>query len=218
MNIHSVTADMTTHPGASAAPVAMTTRVLDAALAVFTERTYAGTAVPAVAERAGIGVGTIYRSFAGKEEVANAVYRRAKLGLLDELVAALAPLGSSATSRDRVAAVWAGLAAYAEVDPAGFAFLEHQQHAAYLDADSLTVSSRVDALAADLVRAGQAAGEIRPGEPELLVALAFGAFVGLSKLARSRGTTPSAAEVALAGDAVWHLLAPLPPPRQKDHS
>jgi AcrR family transcriptional regulator len=183
--------------------------VLDAALAVFTERTYAGAAVPQVADRAGIGVGTIYRSFPGKEALANAVYRRAKLALLEHLLAALEPLDPDASSRDRVAAVWSGLAAYAGSDPDGFAFLEHQQHAAYLDDESRAVSARVDALAADLVCAGQATGEIREGDPEVLVALAFGAYVGLTKLARSRGATPSAADVALAGDAVWHLLAPL---------
>jgi AcrR family transcriptional regulator len=205
MKIHSVT----TTERAPSAPATMTTRVLDAALAVFTERTYAGTAVPQVAERAAIGVGTIYRSFPGKEALANAVYRRAKLALLDHLLAALEPLPADASARERVAAVWSGLAAYADGDPEGFAFLEHQQHAAYLDDESRAVSARVDALAADLVRSGQSAAEIRPGDPEVLVALAFGAFVGLTKLARSRGTTPSAADVALAGDAVWHLLAPL---------
>jgi AcrR family transcriptional regulator len=205
MNIHSVIA--TTERTATAAT--MTTRVLDAALAVFTERTYAGTAVPQVAERAGIGVGTIYRSFPGKEALANAVYRRAKLALLDRLLAALEPLPADASARERVGAVWSGLAAYADSDPDGFAFLEHQQHAAYLDDQSRAVSDRVDALAVELVRGGQATGEIRPGDPEVLVALAFGAFVGLTKLARSRGATPSAADIALAGDAVWHLLAPL---------
>ena len=151
MNIHSVTT--TLDPGA-AAPATMTTRVLDAALAVFTERTYAGTAVPQVAERAGIGVGTIYRSFPAKEALANAVYRRAKLALLDHLLAALEPLPADAPAHERVAAVWSGLAAYAGSDPDGFAFLEHQQHAAYLDTESRAVSARVDALAAELVRTG----------------------------------------------------------------
>jgi AcrR family transcriptional regulator len=204
MNIHSMTAP-TLEPGPVAAP--MTTRVLDAALAVFTERTYAGAAVPLVAARAGVGVGTIYRSFPGKEQLANAVYRRAKLALLDHLATALAALGAGAPAREQVSAVWSGLAAYAEGDPDGFAFLEHQQHAAYLDDESRAVSARVDSLACDLVRAGQATGEIRPGDPEVLLALAFGAYVGLTKLARSRGITPSRTDVALAGDAVWHLLA-----------
>ena len=199
MNIHSVIAILDTAP--------MTARVLDAALAVFTERTYGGTAVPQVAERAGIGVGTIYRSFEGKEALANAVYRRAKLALLDHLHAALGALGADATTFDQVAAAWAGLAAYAAGDPDGFAFLEHQQHATYLDDASRAVSDRVDALGADLIRAGQARGDLRDGDPDLLVALVFGAFVGLTKAARSRSRPLAPADVSRAGDAVWHLLA-----------
>ena len=97
MNIHSV-------------PVTMpstTTRVLDAALAVFTERTYGGAAVPQVAARAGVGVGTIYRSFAGKEELVNAVYRRAKQqlarqGLVGEVLR-LGSLGGGKHHRSRIA-------------------------------------------------------------------------------------------------------------------
>ena len=197
MNIHSV-------------PVTMpstTTRVLDAALAVFTERTYGGAAVPQVAERAGVGVGTIYRSFAGKEELANAVYRRAKQAMLDRLVSALASVGPDASPRARVGAVWAGLAAYAGSDPNGFAFLEHQQHAAYLDEASLALGRRIDGLAEELVRDGQRSGELREGDPATLVALVFGAFVGLTKQRRSIGRHLTDSDVAAAGDAVWHLVA-----------
>ena len=208
MNIHSV-------------PVVasrMTTRVLDAALAVFTERTYGGAAVPQVAERAGIGVGTIYRSFAGKEELANGVYRRAKQGMLDHLVAALSVLPPDATSRERVSAVWSGLAAYAVADPDGFAFLEHQQHASYLDGESVALGRRIDAFAEDLVRDGQRAGDLRDGDPAMLVALVFGAFVGLSKQRRSVGLPLTSSDVEAAGDAVWHLVARPLTPTSKDLS
>ena len=197
MNIHSV----------PDVPVPMTSRVLDAALAVFTERTYGGATVPQVAERAGIGVGTIYRSFAGKEELANGVYRRAKQAMLDHLVAALTVLPPDATSRQRVTAVWSGLAAYAVADPDGFAFLEHQQHAAYLDEASLALGRRIDGLAEELVRDGQRSGELREGDPATLVALVFGAFVGLTKQRRSIGRHLTDSDVAAAGDAVWHLVA-----------
>jgi len=167
MNIHSVPTETT-----------MTTRVLDAALAVFTERTYGGSTVPQVAERAGVGVGTIYRSFVGKEALANGVFRRAKESMLEHLLEALAEAGPDASPRSRVAAVWSGLAAYAASDPDGFAFLEHQQHAAYLDDESAT-----------------------------LVALVFGAFVGLSKQRRALGRPLSTTDLDAAGDAVWHLVA-----------
>jgi AcrR family transcriptional regulator len=199
MNIHSVIVPMTA--------TLMTTRVLDAALAVFTERTYGGATVPQVAERAGVGVGTIYRSFVGKEALANGVYRRAKESMLEHLLAALAEVGPDPAPRRQVAAVWSGLAAYAASDPDGFAFLEHQQHAAYLDEESLALARRIDALAEGLVRDGQASGDLRDDDPATLVALVFGAFVGLSKQRRALGHPLSTTDLDAAGDAVWHLVA-----------
>jgi AcrR family transcriptional regulator len=199
-----------TSPVPEAAP--MTARVLDAALAVFTERTYGGAAVPQVAEHAGIGVGTIYRSFDGKEALANAVYRRAKRALLDRLRAAMVELGPEAGTRTQVLAAWSALAAYAADDPDGFAFLEHQQHASYLDAESLAVGTQVDELAADLVRAGQVRGDVRVGDPDVLVALVFGAFVGLTKVARQRDVPLDDDEVRRCGEAAWNLLAATPGP------
>ena len=48
--------------------------ILDAALALFVERGYHGTAVPAIAERAGVAAGTIYHHFESKEQLVNAVF------------------------------------------------------------------------------------------------------------------------------------------------
>ena len=48
-------------------------RILDAALGLFAERGFHGTAVPLVAGRAEVGAGTIYRFFESKEEIALAL-------------------------------------------------------------------------------------------------------------------------------------------------
>ena len=52
--------------------------ILEAALPLFVERGFYGTAVPAVADRAGVAAGTIYHHFASKEAMVNALYRRWK--------------------------------------------------------------------------------------------------------------------------------------------
>ena len=52
--------------------------ILAAALELFAERGFYGTAVPAVAQRAGVGAGTIYRYFDNKEALVNVLYRRWK--------------------------------------------------------------------------------------------------------------------------------------------
>src|SRR6185369_16360221 len=58
-------------------------RILDAALSLFAERGFHGTPVPLVAERASVGAGTIYRYFASKEALVNALYQRWKMAFID---------------------------------------------------------------------------------------------------------------------------------------
>ena len=74
-------------------------------------------------------------------------------------------------------------------------------------ATALALGRRIDGLAEDLVRDGQRGGDLREGDPATLVALVFGAFVGLTKQRRSIGRPLTDSDVAAAGDAVWHLVA-----------
>src|SRR5262245_28981195 len=53
--------------------------IMAAALELFIKRGFYGTAVPEIAERAGVGAGTIYRYFESKEALVNAIYRQQKL-------------------------------------------------------------------------------------------------------------------------------------------
>lgn len=69
-------------------------RVLEAAKAVFSEGG-AETGLEAVARRAGVGIGTLYRHFPTREALYEAVYRREVehlAGLAQELAASLPPL------------------------------------------------------------------------------------------------------------------------------
>jgi AcrR family transcriptional regulator len=187
----------------SRAVLALSTReaLLDAALAVFTEHTYAGTAVPMVAERAGTAVGTIYRHYPSKQALGNAVYQRWKGRLLERLAAR----PDESTSREAFAHLWAAMRDFAAEQPAAFAFLEYQQHSGYLDADSVALGDRSAQVATDMVVRGQQRGEIRRADPAVLVALAYGAFIGLAK-ARWTGAAVGEADMADAERAVWDLL------------
>jgi TetR/AcrR family transcriptional regulator, repressor of fatR-cypB operon len=182
---------------------ALSTRegLLDAALEVFTEHTYAGAAVPMVAERAGIAVGTIYRHFPGKQALGNAVYQRWKGRLLERL----SSYADQVTTRQAFAHRWGVLRDFAAEHPAAFAFLEYQQHAGYLDDESVSLTDRSTALAVAMVTRGQERGEVRAGDPTVLVALAYGAFIGLSK-AQWSGAVVTEADFAAAEEAVWDLL------------
>lgn len=178
--------------------------ILDAALEQFERRGYGETPVPEVARAAGVAVGTIYRYFPGKAGLVNALYRRWKQTMHRELTAGLDLAGSpEAVFRE----LWTRLTRFVAVHPDAFAFLENHHHAPYLDDDSRALVARIDEDLAALLARWQRAGAVREGDPELLVATAFGAFVGAVRQRRSRGL-PVTEELGRATvAAVWALLA-----------
>ena len=78
--------------------------IVDAALALFTERGFAATRLEDVATRAGIGKGTIYLYFPTKEDLFRAVVRERLVPNLDAIEAMVAAhAGSSAELLGRIA-------------------------------------------------------------------------------------------------------------------
>ena len=142
--------------------------ILDAALELFAQRTFDGTAVPLIAERAGVAAGTIYRYFDSKEALVNALYRRCKGELRDVLADAIA---TGTTHEERFRLLWRGQWLFAAEHPQALAFLETQHHEAYLDAESHALSGEIEAAAVAYVRAAQADGAMRRAPPEMLIAI-----------------------------------------------
>ncbi|MGX2993378.1 TetR/AcrR family transcriptional regulator [Streptomyces sp. JNUCC 64] len=181
--------------------------LIDAAIALFAERTYEGTQMPAVAQRAGVGVGSIYRYFPSKEALGNAAFQHAKRDLLERLADAVAEGGPTSSIRVEFGRFWRGFARFATDRPDAFVFLEHQQHDTYLNPESVGLALEIDRVAADFIARGQRAGEIREGDAGHLVALALGAFAGLVRLQRPGGLEAlDPDDLDRAEAAVWDLL------------
>ena len=69
--------------------------ILAAALELFAEHGFAGSAVPLVAEAAGVATGTIYRYFPSKEALVNALYQQWKGDIKRRLIDEREPAGSA---------------------------------------------------------------------------------------------------------------------------
>jgi AcrR family transcriptional regulator len=179
--------------------------ILDAALRTFTENTFAGSSMADVAQRAGVAVGSIYRHFPSKESLGSSVYQLWKGRALSALVAAVDP---TAPSRTAFGQMWRALARFAAEHPAAFAFLEYQQHEAYVDDAGHATAQELTRFALGFIVRGQRAGEIRPGSPDMLMALAYGALVGFTREIQPDSTPPAADPtlVAEAEEAVWAML------------
>lgn len=186
-------------------------RILDAALGVFAERGYHGTAVPEVAQAAKVSTGTLYHYFESKELLVNEVYRDAKVRLRAALleVPALDPYQLDG-GRTWFTALWQRLGAFAAAEPDAFRFLEMQDHAPYLDAESRALELSV---LAPLFAAGQRlrslTGDAGDSPPvDVAIALLWGAFVGLVKASKLGYLALDARSLDRAGAACWRMIAP----------
>jgi AcrR family transcriptional regulator len=166
-------------------------RLLRAAQELIEEGGYGPASVVAIADRAGVAAGTLYRHFSSKEELFVEVFRSVcdrevramqaaaeampvEASHVDRLVTVLSTFARRALRRPRLA--WALLAE--PVDP-------------LVDAERLAYRARYSELAAQALRAGIAAGELPEQNVELTAAALVGgcgeALVGpLSPLAASK--------------------------------
>jgi AcrR family transcriptional regulator len=181
-------------------------QIIEAALRAFAERGFHGTSIPEIATAAGVGVASIYRRFESKEHLVNAVFRDAKSRLRDALL-----LGLDLAGKPRVlfGEVWARLVRFERLQPVAFQFLEMQDHVPYLDGESRALEA---SLLVPIVIATEAATrKAAPVPPPVLIAMVWGAFVGLSKAARlgylavDEATLLRAGEVCYAAIATTHL-------------
>ncbi len=153
--------------------------ILAAALELFERQGFDATAVPEIAEAAGVGTGTIYRYFATKEELFNALYARWK-GAYNETVLAGFPPGTSI--RDRFGGYWRRMIGFARNHPKATRFLELHHHTPHLDAANRELSRRYLDVASAFMAEGVAEGALKDLPPALAVALLWGALMALIKL------------------------------------
>lgn len=177
--------------------------ILKAALELFAERGFHGTAVPLVAERAGVGAGTIYRYFESKEALVNALYKQWK-GALSASI--LGDFPSDRPAREQFHMVWRRLLAFARQNPLALEFLELHHHGPYLDEESraLTLSLLLP-FAQFLDETGRQLITKDIPSP-ILMAVVWGAFLGLIKAAREGFIELTDEVVDLAETCCWEAI------------
>jgi AcrR family transcriptional regulator len=193
--------------------------ILDAALQVFGQYGYRRTSMDDIARETGIAKGTIYLSFASKEEVFQALSQRLSQRMLAGAEAASRRRGTTADKLAAMHAAWFGT--YAET-------IRRSPHAAELldakhrlSADVVAdASNRYKRLVRDVLAEATAAGELDP-EPagltadtaaELLIASARGLESGAASPAAYRRYLDALVRVMIAGLSSRPPADPVSPP------
>ncbi|HEY0107058.1 MAG TPA: TetR/AcrR family transcriptional regulator [Rhizomicrobium sp.] len=179
-------------------------RLLAAALDLFESRGFDGVAVPEIAAKAGVATGTVYRYFASKEALVNALYRHWK-DTYNALV--LAPLPAGIPIREKFSAYWQRMMLFARTHPRAARFMDLHHHAAYLDDESRSLSRAYIDVAQDFFAEAGASGAIRAIEPDLVIALMWGAAAGLTKFAAQGALRSDAMTASQMEEALWRAIA-----------
>jgi AcrR family transcriptional regulator len=177
--------------------------ILNAALDLFVERGFWGTAVPEIAERAGVGAGTIYRYFESKEALVNAIYRQQKMRFSSSV---LENFPANVNTREQFRTIWMRMSAFATANPHAFVFLELHHHASYLDQESRAVEQRMFEVITAVVTAAQQRRELKQGSAKLLMGMVMGAFVGVIRSCLDFNQDVVTADWAFAEQCVWEAI------------
>jgi TetR/AcrR family transcriptional regulator, repressor of fatR-cypB operon len=178
--------------------------ILTAALHLFGERGFYGTAVPEVAKRARVAAGTIYTYFPSKEALVNALYRKWKTAL-GQRVFTTFPL--EAPPREQFDVMFRTMAQFALENREAFAFLELHHHAPYLDAESRELENQLKSFAAVALGRGQALAVFKPMDTVLLMELLFGSFVGMMRAHWEGRIELTDAALESARASCWDMMA-----------
>lgn len=175
-------------------------RLLTAARQLIEEGGYGAASVLAIAERAGVAAGTLYRHFASKEELFVEVFRSVCEREERAMRAAAQALPDGAGARERLETVLATFAKRALRNPRLAWALIAEPVDPRVDAERLAYRARYAELIAAGLAAGIAAGELPQQNSELTAAALVGgcgeALVGpLSPLAAGG---PDAEEIVAA--------------------
>jgi AcrR family transcriptional regulator len=187
----------------SAAPQDKRDAILEAALELFAERGFHGTAVPLVADRAKVGAGTIYRYFPSKEALVNALYQRHK-GAFGEAILTGFPV--DAPFREQFHHFWSRACAFAAENPRALEFLELHHHGPYLDPSSRAMELQLLGTAKSFVETAIAAQILKPIPAEVLMAIVWGSFRALVQGGCEKLLTFDDATAAQAESCLWEAL------------
>lgn len=180
-------------------------RLLLAALDLYTTAGFLQTTTPALAARAGVAEGTIYRHFSSKEHLLNEAFRRAQRWALAQLEA----VASDRVRRppERLQLLARALVDTAASQPSLLRMLFSTAHDGFLDAQSTEARRAFHTGLEQLVASGKSDGQVRPGPAELWA----GVWLVLVRHAVERVTsgewTADGAPAAMTLEAAWDAIA-----------
>ena len=179
--------------------------ILQASLELFAERGFDGTPIPMIAERAGVSAGTIYLYFDSKEALVNALFQQWYSFFHEALFEGFSV---DAPPREQLHIIWQRRAKLTRKHPVAAAFIELHHHSPYLDDTSRALIRTAVDTGKEYVARSIERGTMKPLQPEVLMAIVDGIFVGIMKASRQGRFEVTQEIVDAAEESCWEAIRP----------
>jgi AcrR family transcriptional regulator len=161
-------------------------------------------AILTAAKRAKVAAGTIYTYFPSKEALVNALYRKWKTAVGQQV---FTRYPFDAAPREQFDAMWTTMVEFALANREAFVFLELHHHVSYLDKESRELEGQLKDFGIGAIARGQGLGVLKEMDTVLLMELLFGAFVGMMRSHWEGRVKLTPASQERARVACWDMMA-----------
>ena len=183
------------------------TRLLEAALCLFTELGFQQTSTAAIARAAGVAAGTLFLYFPSKEALLNTLYVEMQHEQAAHAQAGLAPTDAGIEALFR--RVWQQAGAWMLAHPTPFRFLQMFKYMPTITAASVQQTDAAYAPVVALTEAARAAGYFPGCSTDLLLSLFNGQLVGtVQYLLRTPTEADAPAVLGRTFESFWRGLVP----------
>jgi AcrR family transcriptional regulator len=172
-------------------------------LTLFSDHGFHGTSMAKLANLADLPVGTIYRHFAGKDELIHALYVEAKKNRLTAMVEGLKP---DMSLRERFDLFWRNTYLYCLRHPDEFKFTQQYAYSPYLKDVANSLQADVFQELGAFYAEGYRDSVFKPLPPQILTALISGPINILISRAIANNTPLTIADQTSAMNACWEAI------------
>ena len=177
--------------------------ILDATLELIGERGFHGTPMSAIAEKAGVGAGTIYRYYESKEELINALYIREKQAINAQV---LEGYSEELSVRDAIRLMFRNAISARAGQSARFRFLDQYYNSPFIGDESRRIREQLMSEYVEIIERGVRDGEIRDLPRPVVMAIIFGPLAQLMNASQLKDVTLDDELIEQALDAIWRSI------------
>lgn len=179
-------------------------QIRDATVAEIADVGAATASVNAIAKRAGLAVGTLYRYHANKEVLLQSVYLDIKNEIHDALMKAA---DAHVSSEGKIRAMWFALLDYAQLHPNAFALTEVMLNTGILTAEQQAAVSAMAQDISSIIKKAVADGTLIPASSEAITSLLVAPALRLGRASATSGAPLNPAYTEEVFSLCWRAIA-----------